>query len=164
MSAPRNAARGFTLTEILIVIVIVGILTTLAVPSYRQYVQRTNRTVAKASLQELMTRQESYAVDHKRYADKPGMLGVGAAGNTLAYVASDGVIGSSSSGALYQITLQADANASCAAPSGVSIGTTVALKATPVTAATDTVCGTLCLSSSGVRGSTVGTATECWKR
>lgn len=160
----RSRSRGFTLTEMLIVVVIVGILTTLAVPSYRQYVQRTNRTVAKAALQELMTRQEGYAVDHKVYASRPGLLGIGASANTIAYVSSDGAIGSSNTGALYQITLQADANASCAVPSGASIGTTVALKATPVTAETDTVCGALCLSSSGVRGSTVGTATECWKR
>lgn len=162
----RHHAQGFTLTEILIVIVIVSILATLAVPSYRNYVMRTNRTVAKAALQELVTRQESYAVDHKRYAADFARLGISGSGDAdVAYVTTDGAISRNAANALYQFTLAGteDTISDCS-HGGEVTALAFTLMATPVAASTDTVCGNLCISSGGVRGASIGTATDCWKR
>lgn len=162
----RRHTRGFTLTEILIVVVIVSILATLAIPSYRNYVMRTNRTVAKAALQELVTRQESYAVDHKRYAADFARLGIAGSGAAdVAYVGSDGAISRNAAGALYQFALTGTGGTvSDCTSSGAVTAVAFTLTASRVSDATDTVCGNLCISSGGVRGASLGTATDCWKR
>lgn len=162
LQRPRYS-RGFTIVELLIVIVIVSILAAVAIPSYREYVMRTNRTVAKAALQELMTRQESYAVDHKKYAANLGRLGIGSDGNTTAFLNGDGAITTTNSddAALYQLSLEANTDTSCEASTGNNF--TIAIVATPL-GSQDSKCGTLCLTSSGERGSSLGTAADCWRR
>ena len=47
---PRHNQTGFTLIELMIVVVVVGILAAIAYPSYRQYGIRTNRAAASADL------------------------------------------------------------------------------------------------------------------
>jgi type IV pilus assembly protein PilE len=49
-NARKSSQSGFTLIEIMIVVVIVGILTAIAVPAYQQYILRTFRDSAKACL------------------------------------------------------------------------------------------------------------------
>jgi type IV pilus assembly protein PilE len=49
-TAMRKSSRGVTLIELMTVTFIIAILTAIAVPSYRQYVLRTNRTDAKTAL------------------------------------------------------------------------------------------------------------------
>ncbi|QIB49632.1 type IV pilin protein [Pseudomonas sp. OIL-1] len=45
-----NTARGFTLMELLIVIVIVGILASIALPSYQGYIKKSRAKTAAADL------------------------------------------------------------------------------------------------------------------
>jgi len=61
--------KGFTLIELMITIVIVAILASIAIPSYRQYVIRGNRTAAQAVMMELATRQQQYFVANRVYAE-----------------------------------------------------------------------------------------------
>lgn len=58
---------GFTLTEILIVLVIVGILASIALPAYDQYVQRANRSAAQQFMLDLASRSEQYRLDARNY-------------------------------------------------------------------------------------------------
>ena len=46
----QNRQRGVTLMELLTVVTVIGILTSISVPTYRQYVMRAQRTEAKAAL------------------------------------------------------------------------------------------------------------------
>ncbi len=61
--------RGVTLVELLIVIVIIGILSTIAVPTYRSYVLRTQRTEATSTLLRTQAAQEKYFAQNNIYAD-----------------------------------------------------------------------------------------------
>lgn len=76
---------GFTLIELMIVVVIMGILATASVAGYRQYVQRANRVDATSALLRVSTAQERFYLQNSRYATTadeladppPGGLGIG---------------------------------------------------------------------------------------
>jgi type IV pilus assembly protein PilE len=59
--------QGFSLTELLIAVSIVGILAMVAYPSYRDYVIRTNRSEAQQWIMEVASREEQYLLDARRY-------------------------------------------------------------------------------------------------
>jgi len=61
--------KGFTLIELMITILVVAILASIAIPSYRQYVIRGNRTAAQAVMMEIATRQQQYFVANRTYAE-----------------------------------------------------------------------------------------------
>lgn len=66
--AMRKAKQGFTLIEILIVVAIVGILASLAYPSYRDHLIRGALVPAFASMSDYRVRMEQYYQDNRRYA------------------------------------------------------------------------------------------------
>ncbi len=59
--------RGVTLMELMIVVVIIGILTTIAFPSYQEFTARAKRTEAKAILLEIASNQERFYLNANRF-------------------------------------------------------------------------------------------------
>ena len=56
MKLTQRLSRGFTLIEIMIVVVIISILAAIAVPSYNEYARRSARTLGQNYLAELAQR------------------------------------------------------------------------------------------------------------
>jgi len=63
-----KAQKGITLIELMVVIVIVAILASIAVPSYSEYVTRSNRRAAQAAMMEIATQQHQFFVANRAYA------------------------------------------------------------------------------------------------
>src|SRR5687768_11145565 len=59
--------RGFTLLELMISVAIVGVIASMALPSYRQSVLKANRTDAHISMSGLATQQERFYFSNNRY-------------------------------------------------------------------------------------------------
>ena len=76
MTTSRRRMAGFTLLELMIVAIIVGIITAVALPSYRTYAIRTSRAAAVSDLQELTLFLERAFTAQGRYDDAgdPGDL------------------------------------------------------------------------------------------
>lgn len=73
---PRG--RGFTLIEVMIVVVIVGILLTVALPGYQGVLQKGRRGDARAALLDASNRQEQYQLDFGTYTADMTDLGYAA--------------------------------------------------------------------------------------
>lgn len=72
MARNQNAARkrrggGFTLIEVIITVAIVGILASIALPSYRNQVMRSNRSAVQGYMMNVANRQEQFLLDARQY-------------------------------------------------------------------------------------------------
>jgi type IV pilus assembly protein PilE len=86
-------SRGITLLELLIVLVVIGIIAALTLPTYRQYMFRVHRTEAMTALLQLQSAEERFYLRQARYADNvaaapPAGLGVPAASASGKYLLS----------------------------------------------------------------------------
>lgn len=63
----QSKEYGFTLIEVMIVVVIVGIITSVALPSYTQHVRSTRRTDAHTALLRIQQAQENWRVSNIAY-------------------------------------------------------------------------------------------------
>ena len=73
--------RGFTLIELMIVVAIVGILATIAIPSYNDYITRSKLQEAASTLADLRVKMEQAFMDNRSYLDGGGVCNV-VGGNT----------------------------------------------------------------------------------
>lgn len=131
---------GFTLIELIIVVAIIGILATVAVPAYSQYVIKGKRSDAKAALLSAQLAQEKYRANNTTYA------------TTLAAAN----IAETSSGGYYTIAL-----------SGTPTASAYTITAAPKTPFADSDCGTFAVNKDGKTTSGTGQTTaakvaECW--
>jgi type IV pilus assembly protein PilE len=139
------SSKGFTLVELMVVIVIAAVLAAIAIPGYTSQVRKSRRTEARNALLDAAAREERFYATNNYYSITSSDLGYGAAWS--AYVVG---------GNYYSLS------AACAA--GKTPCTDYTFTATAINAQTkDTGCTTLTLTSVGVQSAT-GTATPatCW--
>lgn len=67
---------GFTLVELMIAVAIIGILASIAIPSYVEYVKKGRRASAQSHLMEIAQREQQYLLDARTYASSLTTLGV----------------------------------------------------------------------------------------
>lgn len=70
----RRAPRGFTLLEAMITVAVLAILAAIALPSYQDYVRRSQLAEAFSNLSDLRVKLEQFYQDNRNY-------GTGACGN-----------------------------------------------------------------------------------
>jgi type IV pilus assembly protein PilE len=142
-----NRMRGVTLLELMVVLAIVAILSTIAVGSYRQYVLRANRTDATGALLRIQVAEEKFFLQNNTYTTSvspqpPAGLGVS----------------SPTPNGFYTIAVTGDPN------STNNIATSFLATATAVGAQTaDTSCLTLTITDQGQRSSAPSTSATCWR-
>jgi len=82
--------RGFTLSELLVVLVVVGVIAAFALPAYRRHTLRVNRAEAMTALLQLQSAEEAYYLRYDTYtanvgAAPPAGLGISAASTSNKY-------------------------------------------------------------------------------
>src|SRR4051812_30759889 len=82
-------AEGFTLIEVMITVVIVGILAAIALPSYSVYIQRGKIVDATSKLGDLRTDMERFFMDNRTYLSA-AVCGVDTVGGRIAMYNADG--------------------------------------------------------------------------
>lgn len=70
VSENKKLKKGFTLIEMLVVVLIIGILAAIALPQYRKAVERANAAEALPLLKAFCLSQQEYYVLHNTYAEK----------------------------------------------------------------------------------------------
>lgn len=152
MNPTRHA--GFTLIELMITIVIIGIIAAIAYPNYTRYVMETRRSDGQIALTQIAAVEEKYFTECNTYTTN-----IAAARVPPCATAGLG-LSLTSPGGNYALVAVAD-------PSTASISTSFLLTATPVGSqlAQDTVCGALTLNSVGVKSQLgPGTGGRCWRK
>lgn len=142
----RDLQHGFTLIEILIVVAILGVLASIALPAYQNSVLRSGRAEAKSELLQVASDQERYFSNFNTYIDDALPL------NTPAVADRD----RTTVNGLYVISV--------AACGGGAISNCFIATATAQGEQTADACTTLTITNTGVRGATGAAVDECWQR
>ena len=139
--------RGFTLIEVMIVVAILGIVSAIALPSYRAHIDRSRRADARTQLlQAAQFMQRFYTANDSYQYDRAGNSSSDQMPPQLKRSPADG-------SQVYALTVSASTSAYTLTMAPIA-GSPLANDA----------CGSFTLTSTGVRGVT-GTKSrdECWK-
>jgi type IV pilus assembly protein PilE len=68
-SKDRRPGNGFTLIELLIVVAVVAVLATVALPTYQDQIRKARRTDGQSALLAIAMAQERFRANCSRYAD-----------------------------------------------------------------------------------------------
>jgi type IV pilus assembly protein PilE len=131
----RKKRLGFTLVEVLITVAIIGIISSIAYPSYVDFVVRSNRSEGLRELMRIANLQEQFYVDNRSYTATMTDLGL----NADPFLTENGH---------YSI----DATL-------VNDTFTLVATATGTQATKDTACGTISVTNTGQKTP----ASNCWE-
>jgi type IV pilus assembly protein PilE len=140
--------RGFSLIELMVVLAVFAILSTIAVGSYRRYVLRATRTEARLSLLAIQVAQEKFFLQNNQYAqDIATVIAAPPAGLGLASIDAAGL----TNGGNYTISFSA------VTPTTYTLQAVATGKQAQDTAA----CLTFTINEQGTR--TPADSTGCWR-
>jgi prepilin-type N-terminal cleavage/methylation domain-containing protein len=70
-----GSEKGFSLIELMIVVAIIGILATIALPNFQKFQRRARQSEAKGMLSGIYTAQKSFAAEWEGYSGDLGAIG-----------------------------------------------------------------------------------------
>jgi len=146
----RVGESGFTLTELMITLVVASILVSIAVPAYTSQMRKSRRTEAKSAVMDLATREEQFFATQNSYSTDPIALGYAAVGSGAAFPQS--------TGQYYQINVTTTA-ATATAPWGFVITATPAAGSPQLS---DSQCTSFSVDQTGAQTATGSLGNACW--
>lgn len=143
-----NKQKGITLIELMIVVVIVAILASIALPSYQQYVFRSKRVTAEGDLYAFRNAMQRFFAENNTFLGAANGGANTGAPDATTFADQSPVDGEN---AAYNLTISA------------ATATTFTVQATPTGGQTGDDCGNLTLNSINVRGVSASTVANCWR-
>jgi type IV pilus assembly protein PilE len=159
MQRLRASSAGFSLIEVMIVLVIIAVLLLIAVPGYQESMKKSRRADGMRDLMELTARQERFYAQYSRYTDD---IGTADGLNLKRTTSSEGH---------YNLKVKPCEDEGLVAYCGdeaevedeEDISTCYVLQAVPKDKQeNDTQCATLCVDSRGQRSASGSLGDACW--